>query len=182
MFICLQKGYAKTPTPPQNPRLDQIETSSVVIQWEEPEYNADEVQNYKVVVSEQVESTKTTTPAYNEDDFDEGNEDGDELKEEENGQHVKGLAPKLIELEVGRETSIKVENLQPGTLYNAHIISVGNDPNERSLSSDMLDFQTVGISPKIFPYKEVVTAPTGAKTAVIACRFHVSLIVILKND
>lgn len=42
MFICLQKGYAKTPSPPKRLRLEKIETGSVIIRWEEPEYNADQ--------------------------------------------------------------------------------------------------------------------------------------------
>jgi hypothetical protein len=179
MFICLQKGYAKTPTPPQTLRLDQIETNSVVIQWEEPEYNADQVENYRVVVSEQLDSAKSTTPLYNEDQFDEEKGEDEEIEEdgeksEASSRFPNGLAPKLIEIKVGRETSIKVENLQPGTLYNAYVIAIGINPTEKSLSSDMLDFQTIGIAPKIFPYREVVNAPSGAKSAVVACRFHVS--------
>ncbi|KAI6177205.1 Ig-like and fibronectin type-III domain-containing protein C25G4.10 [Aphelenchoides bicaudatus] len=173
MFICLQKGYAKTPTPPQNLRLDQIEISSVVIQWEEPEFNVDQVDHYQVVISEQVvsDASSTTTPSYSEDELDE------EMEEPEEQEEEKPLyRPKVIELNIGRETSVKVENLQPGTLYNAFVIAVGNNPTERSLSSDMLDFQTVGISPQIFPYKKVVSAPNGAKSAVVACRFHMSSI------
>lgn len=167
IFFCLQKGYINSPTPPQKLRLEQIEINSVTIIWEEPQLNSNQVENYRVVVTEQVDSAKTATPYYSEDEYEE------EIGEEEDEESVGG-APKRMEIEVGRETSLKVENLQPGTLYNAFVIAIGKSPTHRSLSSDMLDFQTIGISPEIFAYKEAVRAPIGAKSAVIACKFHMS--------
>lgn len=182
MFLCLQKGYTKTPSPPQHLRLEQIETNSVLIKWEEPEVNAGQVKHYRVIISEQVESTTTNTESHKQkEEYDENNEEEEESDDEEESKpntpaFLNGHAPKRIEIEIGRETSIKVENLQPGTLYNAFVLAVGSEPKQRSLSSDMLDFQTIGIAPQVFPYKKQVNAPNGAKSTVIACRFHMSSI------
>lgn len=178
MFLCLQKGYAKTPTPPQQLRLEQIEKTSVLIKWEEPEMNADQVEHYRIIISEQVENNviKPLEPSQNEYDENEDVEETDGMDEEEPTRpaFLTGHAPKRIEIETGRQTSIKIENLQPGTLYNAYVLAIGNEPTQRSLSSDMLDFQTIGVAPQIQPYKKIVNAPNGAKSAVIACRFSMS--------
>ncbi|KAI6215022.1 Ig-like and fibronectin type-III domain-containing protein C25G4.10 [Aphelenchoides besseyi] len=160
MFLCFQKGYASTPSPPLNPRLDSIETTSITLTWETPEHNANEVTRYRVVVIEQSESKS--------DKSDDDEEEGNSII------FLDGKTTKQLETEVVGLTSARIENLIPGTLYNAHIIAIGSTPTQHSLSSDMLDFQTVGISPRVEPYKEVTHAPANGKSVVIACRFYMS--------
>jgi hypothetical protein len=134
----MQKGYANSPSPPQNIRLDDIDTSSVIITWEEPEFNAGQVERYRVVVVEQI-PIQEEEPTTNNEENNKEEEGGDyDFTTPEIPMFADGRAPKQIVIEVEVENVVKVSNLQSGTLYTAYVIAMGNSPTQRSLSSDVL--------------------------------------------
>uniref|UniRef100_A0AC34Q9V3 Ig-like and fibronectin type-III domain-containing protein C25G4.10 n=2 Tax=Panagrolaimus sp. JU765 TaxID=591449 RepID=A0AC34Q9V3_9BILA len=73
-----------------------------------------------------------------------------------------------------RSLFVTMEDLQPATKYYCYSVAYARDGKKRSLASDKVHFQTTGMAPRMFAYRESVSAPKHAATTILACRFQIS--------
>ena len=73
-----------------------------------------------------------------------------------------------------RNMYVTLEDLQPATKYYCYVIAYARDGKRRSLASDKVHFQTTGIAPHMYAYKDLVSAPKHAPSTILACRFQIS--------
>uniref|UniRef100_A0AC34FUC4 Ig-like and fibronectin type-III domain-containing protein C25G4.10 n=1 Tax=Panagrolaimus sp. ES5 TaxID=591445 RepID=A0AC34FUC4_9BILA len=73
-----------------------------------------------------------------------------------------------------RAMHVTLDDLQPGTKYYCYAIAVARDGKRRSLASEKIHFQTAGSAPRMFAYRDTVSSPKNAPTAILACRFQIS--------
>ncbi|KAH7721321.1 fibronectin type III domain-containing protein [Aphelenchoides avenae] len=151
MMACFRRGYESAPTAPREVSVQRVGTADAEISWSPPAANPSAAQRYQVF--------------YVDKDSDENYDD----------EYEEVLDEKAKEQSVWtEELTALLQDLQPGTRYKVYVVAAGNDDSIRSLPSEAAFFTTTGVSPRVTAYKEVVSAPRGSESAVLACRFSVS--------